>query len=181
METHAVAAKKVHCMRIVIAKEDFLIVVQWRVKTAPGAKSAENASKQVSTTMETPSVRAKDSQQPNYANVSGVGSRSTVGDPETETEMDSSQTALQMCQQVPGVINAANVGRLKCKKALRQDVLTATYGGQKLRCVPQTSPTRRTTIHMLQSPRKRLHKLLEYHSGGLLSNRVYINRETMQE
>ena len=171
METHAAAAKKVHCMRIVIATENFLIVVRWRVKTAPGAKSAENASKQVWTTMETPSVRATNGQQPNSAIVSGDTSI-TRGTP----EMHSSQIVLQMCQQVPGVINAANVGRLKCKKALRQDVLTATCGGQKLRCVPQTSPTRRTTIHMLQSPRKRLHKQLEYHSGGLLSNRVCINR-----
>ena len=62
METHAAAAKKVQCMRIVIAKEDFLIVVRWRVKTAPGAKSAENASKKVKMTMDTPSVGVKDGQ-----------------------------------------------------------------------------------------------------------------------
>ena len=67
METHAAAAKEVHCMKIVIASEAFLIVVQWRLKIAPGARSVVNASKQVWTTMETPSVCAKDGQQPNSA------------------------------------------------------------------------------------------------------------------
>merc|ERR1719312_2393925 len=49
--------------------------------------------------METPSVCAIDSQPPNSAIV--------------RTHLTSTQTAVQMCQQVPGVSNAANVGRLK--------------------------------------------------------------------
>ena len=100
METHAAAAKEAHCMKTAIASIAFLIVVQWRVKLTPGAKNVVNASKLVWTKMETSSVHAKDGQQPNSAT--------------TQTNTHSSQTAVQMSQQVPGVINAANVGRLNC-------------------------------------------------------------------
>ena len=98
METHAASAKQAHYMKIAIAIE-FLFVIQWRVKLAPGVNSVVNACKQVWTTMETPSVCATDSQRPNSAIV--------------RTHITSTQTAVQMCQQVPGVSNAANVGRLK--------------------------------------------------------------------
>ena len=47
METPVAAAKEAHCMKTVIATTEVLIVVQWRVKLAPGAKSVVNASKQV--------------------------------------------------------------------------------------------------------------------------------------
>ena len=100
METHAAAAKEAHCMKTVIASIAFLIAVQWRVKLTPGAKNVVNASKLVWTKMETPSVRARDGQQPNSAT--------------NQTNIHSSQTAVRMCQQVPGVSNVANVGRLKC-------------------------------------------------------------------
>merc|ERR1711909_174330 len=134
METHAASAKRIHCMKIVIV--NFLIVTQQKRETiTPGAKNVGNVSKQVWTTMETPTVCAKDSHQPNPAIFTVDGTRA----------LHSSQTALQRCQLVPGVINAINVGRLNCKKALRQDVgTTPTSGGQKLGCVPQTSTTSRT-------------------------------------
>ena len=125
METHAASAKQAHYMKIAIAIE-FLFVIQWRVKLAPGVNSVVNACKQVWTTMETPSVCATDSQRPNSAIV--------------RTHLTSTQTAVQMCQQVPGVINATSAGRLKCYRAGRKDALTLNYGGQKLKCVPQTSP-----------------------------------------
>ena len=102
METHAAAAKEAHCMKTAIASIAFLIVVQWRVKLTPGAKNVVNASKLVWTKMETPSVRAKDGQQPNSAIII------------IQAQMHSSQTAVQKCRQAPGVINVANVGRLNC-------------------------------------------------------------------
>ena len=111
METHAASAKQAHYMKIAIAIE-FLFVIQWRVKLAPGVNSVVNACKQVWTTMETPSVCATDSQRPNSAIFMSW------------THIHSSQTAVHMLQQVPGVIVATNVGRLKYKKAGRQDAPT---------------------------------------------------------
>ena len=105
METRVVCAKKAKPQGTVLVNFHFLIVVQWRVKLAPGAKIVVNASKPGWTTVETPSVHAKYGQRPNFAIFTSLPAI---------PYLDSSQIAVQMCQQVPGVINATNARRLKC-------------------------------------------------------------------